>query len=172
MERPQPECFVDLNLDQIVAWVIGERRDESHRLEQALDAVDPCILVKGDRVTVGLYEDQVDDSDQVTKAFERFQQDATTEYRDTRPEWREEDFAGLAVLDLVAKLYPDLFGAPDDLLRRYLGYLDGTVALSAELTTPGKHLVCNAIVVRGPQLILVISGPNYGGETTLARTVG
>ena len=197
----------------------GGMRDESQRLEVALDAVDYCILVKGDRVTVGLYDDQVDYSEQVTKTFERFQQDATTDYRDIRPEWREDDFAELAVLDMVAKLYPDLFGALDDFCRQYIGYLDATVALAdrefqfylsyldhirplreagltvsyprmsdqskeeqardtfdlalaAQLTARGKHVVCNDIDLGGPERILVISGPNNGGKTTLARTVG
>lgn len=196
-----------------------DMRDESRRLKEALGAVDYCVLVKGDRVTVGRYGDQADYSEQVTATFERFQQDSTTDYRDIRPEWREEDFAELAVLDMVAKLYPDLFAALDRFWRQYIGYLDATVALAdrefqfylsylgyvrplreagltlsypqvsveskdeqaldafdlalaAKLTGQGKQVVCNDVTLTGPERILVISGPNNGGKTTLARAIG
>lgn len=196
-----------------------EMQAESRRLEQALDAVDYCVLVKGNRVTIGRYSDQVDYGEQVTETFERFQQGAETDYRDIRSEWREEDFAELGVLDMVAKLYPDLFAALDGFCRRYAGYLDATVALAdrefqfylsylnyirplreaglqlsyprmsveskeeqardtfdlalaAQLLGQGKQVVCNDITLSDPERILVISGPNNGGKTTLARAIG
>lgn len=196
-----------------------EMQTESLRLEVALDALDYCILVRDDRVTVGRYSDQVDYSDQVVNTFERFQQHAETDYRDVRPDSKEEDFAELGVLGLVAKLYPDLFGALDVFCQRYISYLDATVALAdrefgfylryldyitplrdagltvsyprmsveskeeqaldtfdlalaVQLVGQGTKVVCNDITLTGAERILVISGPNNGGKTTLARAIG
>lgn len=196
-----------------------EMQAESHRLEEALDAVDYCILVKGDRVTVGRYDDQVDYSEQVTGTFERFQQGAATDYSDDRPDWKEEDFAELGILDMVAKLYPEPFGELDAFCSRYADYLDATVelvdrefrfylgfltyigplraaglpfsyprlsaeskeeqatgtfdlALATHLVGQGNEVECNDITLSGPERILVISGPNNGGKTTMARTFG
>lgn len=196
-----------------------ELRAETRRLQDALDAVNYCIVVKGGRVTVGRYSDEADYSEQVTETFARFQQGAVTDYRDARPDWKEDDFAAVAVLDLVSKLYPDLFAALDSFCQRHAGYLDPTVALAdrefqfylayldyirplreaglplsyprmsvaskdeqvldtfdlalaAKLTGQSGRVVCNDITLAGPERILVISGPNNGGKTTLARTVG
>ncbi len=188
-------------------------------LEDALDAVTYCILVRGDRLTVGQFNDEADYSEQVAETFERFQQGAPTDYRDVRPKWKEEDFSALAVLDLVSKLYPDLFASLDIFCRKHADYPDPTIALvdrefqfylsyleyirplreagltlsyprmsasskeeqaldtfdlalAALLTEQGGQLVCNDILLTGSERILVISGPNNGGKTTLARTFG
>lgn len=194
-------------------------RDETRRLEEALDGVRYCLLVAGDRVTVGRYSGEADYSEQVAETFDRFRQDATVDHRDLRPSWREEDFAELEILDLVARLYPDLFAELDDFCRRHATYLDDTVALvdrefqfylsyldfirplraadlaltyprmsaeskheqargtfdialAAQLVAGGDPVVCNDIALTGPERILVVSGPNNGGKTTLARTFG
>ena len=192
---------------------------ETRQLEDALDAVKYCIVVKGDRITVGPYSDEVDYSEQVTQTFARFQQGAVTDYRDARPDWQEEDFAEVAVLQLVSELYSDLFAALDSFCQQHADYLDPTVALvdrefqfylayldyirplrqaglplsyprmsaeakdeqvldtfdlalAAQLSGQDSRVVCNDLTLTGSERILVISGPNNGGKTTLARTFG
>ena len=123
------------------------------------------------------------------------------------------------MLDLVARVYPELFAALDAFCRRHSAYLDPTIgtfdreiqfylcylryadrlraaglsityprmsttdkaeqaletfdlALAAWLVDKGGHVVVNDLHLEGPERILVVSGPNNGGKTTLARTFG
>lgn len=209
--------------DYLAAYVgaaaFTDLRGDVRRLEDALDAVRYCIVVAGDRVTVGRYSNEADYSEQVADTFDRFRQNAPTDYRDVRPKWREEDFAELDILGLVARLYPDLFTELDAFCQRYAQYLDEAVALAdrefqfylcyldyirplrtagLSLTYPrvsdeskheqaldtfdlalavkmaadGGQVVCNDLTLRGVERVLVISGPNNGGKTTMARTFG
>ena len=95
---------------------------ETARLERELDAVRYSFLLKGNRITVGRYDDELDYSAQVTATFERFQQGAVTSYLPDFRDWDE--YAAIGVLHLVAKVYPDLFGELDAFCRAHAAYLD------------------------------------------------
>lgn len=207
--------------DYLAAYVASDAfttlAGEAKRLEDELDAIRYCVFVKGDRITVGAYDGEEDYGEQVGATFARFQQDAATDYL---PQFRDRDsFAGAGVLDLVAKVFPDVFAALDAFCRTHLDYLDNTVrtvdrelqfylsyldyirpirragltfslpemsktskdeqildtfdlALAAQLTAQHAPVVCNDITLAAPERILVVSGPNNGGKTTLARTFG
>lgn len=191
---------------------------ETKALEEELDSVRYSLLVRGSRITVGPYDDEADYSEQVSATFARFQQGAATSYL---PEFRDQmfSFAGAGVLDLVAKVYPELFARLDTFCQQHIGYLDETVrrldrelqfylsyldyirpirdtglafsrpemsatskneqvldtfdlALAAQLRKQETTVVCNDLTLHDPERILVVSGPNNGGKTTLARTFG
>lgn len=214
--------------------------DETRRLQTALNDVSYVVAIRGDRLTVAHYDNEPNYGDQVAVTFARFQQtqdhlssDRAHQVRGERYQLRDwEAYAGTGVLDLVAKLYPDIFAALDDYCAQRLDYLDPVVAvldhdihfyltylafitplraaglcftlpqlsttekseraldtfdlaLAHKLHGPPKpssrrgndqrhegRVVCNDITMYGAERILVVSGPNNGGKTTLARTFG
>jgi hypothetical protein len=98
---------------------------EALAVRRALDEVRYCVLVKGDRVTVGPYGGEEDYSEQVGATFARFQHGAVKDYL---PELKDQaSFAGAGILDLVAKVFPEVFEKLDAFCAKHLGYLDDTV---------------------------------------------
>ena len=203
--------------DYVHSYAFTTLQAEANRLEAGLSAVRYCVLVKGDRISVGRYGDEADYSKQVLATFARFQQGAVKNYL---PKFRDWDtVAAAGVLDLVAKVYPDLFAALDTFCFQHSDYLDDIIrvldreiqfylayleyirplreagltlsypsmaltdkneqifdtfdlALAAQLTKREAPVVCNGMTLTDPERIIVISGPDNGGKTTLARTFG
>ncbi len=64
--------------------------------------------------------------------------------------------------------YPDVGDGGAEILAE--GTFD--LALAAKLAAGDRRVVVNDLALRPPERMLVVTGPNQGGKTTLARTVG
>jgi DNA mismatch repair protein MutS len=178
-----------------------------------------CLHIQGSRVRVTRYDGEADYSADVAATFARFAQGAVKDYRSRFTDLADMDHVEAGILDLVAKLYPEIFAELGEFCDARRGYLDATVAvfdrevqfyaaylefvaqfgtaglgfcypqvsagskevsasqtfdvaLAAKLVPEQQPVVCNDFFLRGPERILVVSGPNQGGKTTFARTVG
>lgn len=197
--------------------------DEARAVRAALDAVRYCVRVRGLRVEVARYEGEGDYSAEVEASFERFAQGDTRQYGIRYRAEPALGHVGVQILALVARLFPEEFGALDRLavahagfvdpvfeqvrqeLAFYLSYLDVLeplrpaglrwclpeiedgvglgghgeeaydiydLALALKLTRERRAVVPNDFVLGPGERVVVVSGPNQGGKTTLSRAVG
>lgn len=96
-------------------------------LKEALAGVRYAVRIRGNRVTVSTYEGEADYSAEVQKTFAKFKQGAVKSYLVKLPDFAEMDHVEAQILDLVARLHPDLFGTLAAYCTRNRDYLDGTV---------------------------------------------
>ena len=102
---------------------------ETKKLKADLSAVKYCLLIKGNRIKVRTYESEIDYSADVEETFAKFKQGAVKDYRVKFRNWPDMDHVEAHILDLVAKLYPDIFLRLDDYCAKNGNYLDETIAI-------------------------------------------
>ena len=100
---------------------------EVRRLEAALAEVRYCVLVDGGSVTVRRTQGETDYSVEVGAAFDRFRRGAVKDYRVELPS-SGMNHVEAQILERVALLFPDTFGALEAFCVDHADYLDGTVA--------------------------------------------
>lgn len=184
-----------------------------------LDAIQYCLDISGSRVRVTKYDGEADCSAEVVRTFAKFKQGAVKSYGSKFPDLMEMDHVEAGILDLVAKLHPEVFASLGEFGDTHGGFVDPTVtvfdrevqfyaaylefagqlgqaglrfcypqvsartkeitasetfdvALASKLVAEHRPVVCNDFFLRGPERILVVSGPNQGGKTTFARAFG
>jgi DNA mismatch repair protein MutS len=193
---------------------------DTARHKKAVRGATYRLRIRGSKVTVTRDRPEPDYSAEVLATFERFRQGARDPYQ-----WRFEPGSDMnhveaAILDRVARLHPDVFGALHDYAQRHGAFLDPTIArfereiqfyvayhdhadrvrrgtglhfcypqvtsgshevegrgifdlaLAASLGQEARSVVANDLELRGPERVVVVSGPNQGGKTTFARAVG
>jgi hypothetical protein len=191
---------------------------ETARLRTDLQSVRYSLHIDGKRVTVGRYSEEPDLSAQVLQTFEKFSQGASKEYKFRVPNWPEMNHIEAAILDRVARLYPDVFARLEEFPKRHRGFLESVIAvfdrevqfylayiefkkriedaglplcypavaaskdihahdtfdlaLANMLVEAHRPVVTNSFFLKDRERIFVVSGPNQGGKTTFARTVG
>lgn len=100
---------------------------EAASVKDALAHVRYALLIRGGRIKVSRYSDEPDYSAIVLDTFEKFAQGSAKDYRTKFTQRVDMNHVEAAVLELVAKLFPDEFGALDTFCRRHQDFLDPTI---------------------------------------------
>ena len=85
------------------------------------------IHIKGNRVRVSTYDGEPDYSAEVEKTFAKFKQGAVKDYLVSFRDGPDMNHVEARILDLVARLYPDVFAELDDYAARNRDYLDAVI---------------------------------------------
>jgi DNA mismatch repair protein MutS len=119
--------------DYLVAYTRSRRFTdlvaEIRKVADALATVRYCVNMKGGRVRVTRFNGEADYSAEVVQTFAKFARGAVKDYRVAFRSTVDMNHLEERILGLVARLYPDEFGALDDFCARRVGYLDDTIRL-------------------------------------------
>lgn len=102
---------------------------ETKKLKADLSTVKYCLLTKGNFVKVRKYDAEIDYSTDVEETFEKFKQGEVKDYRAKINTGSGMNHVEARVLDLVAKIYPEIFINLDDYSEKNFNYLDETIAV-------------------------------------------
>jgi DNA mismatch repair protein MutS len=100
---------------------------QTQQLYRDLATVDYSIHIKGNRVRVSKYDGEPDYSAEVEKTFTKFKQSAVKDYLVSFQDHPHMSHVEARILDLVARLYPDVFAELDDYAARNRDYLDAVI---------------------------------------------
>jgi DNA mismatch repair protein MutS len=100
---------------------------ETKTLKADVSSITYCLLIKGNRVQVRKYESEPDYSVEVEETFEKFKQGEVKDYRVKFSTDRTMDHVEAYILELVAKLYPDIFSHLDEFCAKNGAYRDATL---------------------------------------------
>jgi len=102
------------------AALVSDTKDR----KDALGRIRYCTRIRGDRVEVSRYAGEADYSAAVLATFDRFKQGAAKDYRVGYRTWPGMNHVTAQIVELVARLFPEEFGALEEYCRRHDGFLD------------------------------------------------
>jgi len=102
---------------------------ETQKLRADLSEVRYSLDIKGSRIKVEGASPGLDYGADVLQTFEKFKQGAAKEYRFEFSSGPEMNHVEAAILDLVARLYPDIFSSLDEYYVRHANYLDSIISV-------------------------------------------
>jgi DNA mismatch repair protein MutS len=101
---------------------------ETAKVRADLSTVKYCLLIEDDQFTVTKSEGEADYSSDVERTFQKFKEGAVKDYRIGFPDWPETNRIETEALNLVARLYPEVFQGVEGYRAKRADYLDKTVA--------------------------------------------
>ena len=101
--------------------------EETKQLGANLSTIRYTIHIKGNRVNVRKYEEEIDSSAEVEETFAKFKLGAVKDYRAKFPNWQEMNHVEAQVLTGVAQMYPEIFLRLDNFYAQRQNFLDETI---------------------------------------------
>ena len=100
----------------------------TQKLKAAFSAIRYSLQIHEKRITASKYNSEPDYGADVLQTFEKFKQGSPREYRFEFHSTPDMNHVEAAILDLVARLFPETFSLLEEYCTRYIGYLDPTLA--------------------------------------------
>ena len=115
----------------VASYVEGSRfstlATEAKKLTADLSAIRYSVLLRGRGVTVQPFHDEPDYSVEVERTFDKFRRNEVRDYRIRFPEDGGLNHVEAQVLQRVARLNPEVFGALEAFCRDRAGFVDATI---------------------------------------------
>ena len=97
------------------------------QLNADLATVEYCVLIRDGAFSVRRYESEQDYSAEIVDTFRKFQQNAAEERPATFNEPNEMNHIEAAILEFVARLYPDIFARVEAFCAQHQDFADATL---------------------------------------------
>jgi len=102
--------------------------EETEKLKNDLSTVKYCVIIKESTVKVRKYELEADYSIEIENTFNKFKQGEVKDYTVKMPATTGMNHIEAQILNLVAKLYPDIFLNLDNYCIKNRNFLDETIS--------------------------------------------
>ncbi len=103
-------------------------KGDAETLYRNLSTIRYCMHIKGDRVSVRKAENEIDYRAEVEATFAKFRRGAVKSHLVDIPDYREMNHVEAAVVEMVAKLYPEPFRELDNFFKRRRHFADPQIA--------------------------------------------
>ncbi|MGC8778870.1 MAG: MutS-related protein [Candidatus Caldatribacteriaceae bacterium] len=103
-------------------------RNTTRKLKDDLSTVQYCLLINGGHVRVRRYESELDYSEEVEKTFARFKQGVVRDYRIQYPRSVDVNHVEARIVELVAKLFPEIFSRLEEYCVENAHFLNEDIA--------------------------------------------
>jgi DNA mismatch repair protein MutS len=104
-------------------------RSETGALKANLFAIRYCMLIKNNSIRVRKYEGETDHTVEIEQIFEKFKQGDVQDYRQRLSEEPYAMHVEAGVLNLLAKIYSEIFSTLDRYCAKNKNFIDQTIAV-------------------------------------------
>jgi DNA mismatch repair ATPase MutS len=129
-ESPESEAFKEL-IDYVGKYITSDEfenlRKETSGMRKKLDAVRFTMIIKTGKIVVKEYGGEEDYSAEIKDAFSKFSESGSGMKKVRTPQFPGMNHVEAAILDLVARIYPETFQDLLDYYEKNIDFIDPTI---------------------------------------------